>query len=146
MGTSRWRNYFAISDGPEAVLACLRCLAGSVLLDSDEVRAWAAALSDWLARTFPGGTLHCELPFSRHLPTGQWQNGQIDLALERPDGWVIVDHKSNPQPKADWLEVAARHSGQLAAYAEALEDLSGRPVLATLIHFSISGGVVEVRV
>ena len=56
-----------------------------------------------------------------------------------------MDHKSNPQPKADWLQVAARHSGQLAAYAEALEDLSGKPVLATLIHFSVSGGVVEVR-
>ena len=128
----------------QAVLQELVAQYPGVLLDSDEVRARAAALSDWLARTYPGGTLHCELPFSRPLPTGQLQNGQIDLALERPDGWVIVDHKSNPQPKADWLQVAARHSGQLAAYAEALEDLSGRPVLGTLIHFSISGGVVEV--
>ena len=128
----------------QAVLQELVAQYPGVLLDSDEVRARAAALSDWLARTFPGGTLHCELPFSRPLSNGQLQNGQIDLALERPDGWVIVDHKSNPQPKADWLQVAARHSGQLAAYAEALSALSGRPVLATLIHFSISGGVVEV--
>ncbi len=58
---------------------------------------------------------------------------------------MIVDHKSNPQPKADWLQVATRHSGQFAAYAEALEDLSGKPVLGTLIYFSASGGVVEVK-
>ncbi|NCA90104.1 MAG: hypothetical protein EOM92_14695 [Gammaproteobacteria bacterium] len=89
--------------------------------------------------------MHCEPPISRPLPTGQLQNGQIDLALKRQDGWVIVDHKSNPQPKADWLQVATRHSGQFAAYAEALEDLSGKPVLGTLIYFSASGGVVEVK-
>ena len=130
----------------QAILRELVAQYPGVLLDSDEVRTRAAALSDWLARTYPGGTLHCELPFSRPLPNGQLQNGQIDLALERPDGWVIVDHKSNPQPKADWLQVATRHSGQLAAYAEALEDLSGKPVLGTLIHFSVSGGVVEVTV
>lgn len=115
-----------------------------VVLDADEVLARAAALREWLDRSYPGGRLHSELPFSHTLATGQRRNGQIDLALERPDGWVIVDHKSNPQPKAEWLPVALRHSGQLAAYAGAVEALSGKPVLATLIHFSVSGGLVRV--
>ncbi len=33
---------------------------------------------------------------------------QIDLALELADAWVILDHKSNPQPKGEWPRLAAK--------------------------------------
>jgi len=69
---------------------------------------------------------------------------QIDLVLELADAWVILDHKSNPQPKAEWPRLAAKYSGQLAAYADALASLGGKPVRETLIHFSVSGGLVRV--
>jgi hypothetical protein len=55
-----------------------------------------------------------------------------------------VDYKSNPQPRAEWPRLAAKHSGQLAAYADALASLGGKPVRDTLIHFSVSGGLVRV--
>jgi hypothetical protein len=42
-----------------------------------------------------------------------------------------------------WFEKLLEHSGQLAAYANALAELSGKPVLRTLIHFSVGGGLVE---
>jgi ATP-dependent helicase/nuclease subunit A len=113
-------------------------------LDADEVLSCGRNLAGWIAHLYPDARLHCELPFSRHLPTGQLQSGQIDLALELPDQWIVIDHKSNPQPKTQWCEIAAKHSGQLAAYADALADLSGRPVAETLIHFSVSGGIVRV--
>jgi ATP-dependent exoDNAse (exonuclease V) beta subunit len=114
------------------------------VLDAGEVLDRARDLARWLANAYPGARLHGELPFSRPLPTGQIQSGQIDLALELADGWVIVDHKSNPQPKAEWPRLAAEHSGQLAAYADALASLGGKPVRETLIHFSVSGGLVRV--
>lgn len=115
-----------------------------VQLDAAEVLGRARALVAWIGQQYPGARLHCELPFSRMLPTGQLQSGQLDLALELTDGWVVIDHKSNPQPKREWLRLAAEHSGQLGAYAEAVSAISARPVLETLIHFSISGGLVRV--
>lgn len=118
----------------------------SVTLDAGEVEACSRSLAGWIARRHPDAKLHCELPFSRQLTTGQFQSGQIDLALELPDRWVIIDHKSNPQPRTQWCAIAAEHSGQLAAYAGALADLSGLPVGETLIHFSVSGGMVRVVV
>ncbi len=58
----------------------------------------------------------------------------------------IIDHKSNPQPKSEWVAIAKKYSGKLKEYQNVLENLSDKLVLATLIHFSVSGGVVEVRV
>jgi ATP-dependent exoDNAse (exonuclease V) beta subunit len=114
------------------------------VLDAGEVLDRARDLARWLANAYPGARLQGELPFSRPLATGQIQSGQIDLALKLADGWVIVDHKSNPQPKAEWPRLAAEHSDQLAAYADALASLGGKPVRDTLIHFSVSGGLVRV--
>ncbi|NEV60380.1 UvrD-helicase domain-containing protein [Thiorhodococcus minor] len=101
-------------------------------------------LSAWIAQHYPSARLHCELPFSWHLPSGKLQEGQIDLALELADTWVVIDHKSNPRPKSEWLGLASEHSGQLQAYAQALKALSGKPVKESLIHFSVSGGMVHV--
>jgi len=43
------------------------------------------------------------------------------------------------------VEIAQEHTGQLQAYREVVESLSGKPVLETLIHFSVSGGLVSVN-
>jgi ATP-dependent exoDNAse (exonuclease V) beta subunit len=127
-----------------SVIAAVLAQYPTVVLDADEVLDRARELARWINDTYPGATLHCEWPFSRPLPTGQWQVGQIDLVLELPTGWVVIDHKSNPQPRSEWLPLAATHSGQLAVYADALADLSGKPVHERLIHFSVSGGLVRV--
>ena len=115
-----------------------------VILDAEEILARAGALAAWIDVQYPGANLHCELPFSRQLASGQMQIGQIDLALQMGNAWVVIDHKSNPQPKTEWLALAAEHSGQLAAYAEAVSALGGQPVVDRLIHFSVSGGLVRV--
>ena len=67
----------------------------------------------------------------------------MDVLLETPEGWVIVDHKSSPRPRAEWVEEALAYSGQLRAYARAL-DAAGRPVAGCWIHFAVGGGMVQV--
>lgn len=79
------------------------------------------------------------------LSSESLRQGAIDLVVETDNGWIIIDHKSNPQPKEKWLEIAQNHTGQLKAYRDTLETLSGKPVISTLVYFSISGGLVEVR-
>jgi ATP-dependent helicase/nuclease subunit A len=115
-----------------------------VMLNADEILQRSQALKAWISAKYPGARLHCELPFSRQLANGQLQQGQIDLALELPDHWVIIDHKSNPEPKKKWLAIAAKHSGQLFAYGDAVAALTELPVTEALIHFSVSGGLVRV--
>lgn len=81
----------------------------------------------------------------QRLSDGGLRQGAIDLVVETDEGWVVIDHKSNPQPRDQWLEIAEEHSGQLQSYRDALTGLSSKPMIGTLIHFSVSGGLVEVQ-
>jgi ATP-dependent exoDNAse (exonuclease V) beta subunit len=112
-------------------------------LDTLDIKQSSQALVDWINTKYLVAKLHTELPYSLMLANGQSQNGQIDLALELENSWVIIDHKSNPQPAFKLCEISFEHSRQLAAYANALSQLPDKPVLKTLIHLSVSVGLVE---
>ena len=71
--------------------------------------------------------------------------GTADLLFDSPAGWIIVDHKSYPGPKSQWVREAEGYAGQLKAYADALTRATGRPVAGTYINFVIGGGVVELQ-
>lgn len=109
----------------------------------EQVYKSSFALLDWIETNHPKAKVHTELPFSLNLDNGSLRQGEIDLAIETDNGWVIIDHKSNPQPLDKWPDIAVKHSGQLKAYKDAVEELSNKPVLKTLIHFSVSSGLVE---
>ena len=72
------------------------------------------------------------VPASRFNPalTGEEKlllQGVIDLFYEENDGWVIVDYKTDSA--ADEAYYRANYETQLRLYAQALEDLTGHPVL-----------------
>lgn len=122
-------------------------LDNSVLkqVSAGEIIAQAHHLLTWIGVKYPKARLHTEYPFTRHLENSSLQQGSIDLLVETDDGWIIIDHKSNPQSKSEWESIATKYSGQLNEYKNALERLSGKSVISTLIHFSVSGGVVELN-
>ncbi len=72
--------------------------------------------------------------------------GQIDLLLETPSGWVIIDHKITVIEPGAWEEKAMRYSGQLYDYKQALEEVTGKPVESCWIHFFAAGGLVRLDV
>ena len=88
--------------------------------------------------------IHVEYPIEYVKPNGQIATGWIDALVETDKGYIIVDHKSNPQSRADWNDVALKYSGQLALYKEAVEAVLDKPVLGCWIHFAVTGGCVEV--
>lgn len=114
------------------------------VLQTEQILNQGRALIDWIKTQYPGAVLHTEMPIMLTLSDGSLRQGAIDLVIGTDEGWIVIDHKSNPQPKDLWLEVAKEHSGQLQAYREALETLSGKTVIKTLIHFSVSGGLIAV--
>ncbi|MHC6219809.1 UvrD-helicase domain-containing protein [Arthrobacter sp. MMS24-S77] len=96
----------------------------------------------YLETEFPGWIRHREAAISWR-PENRVMEGWIDLLLESPEGFVLVDHKTYPgnDPEGHILE---KYLGQMAAYREALVAAAGKPVLRTLMHLPALGQVYEV--
>jgi len=86
-----------------------------------------------------------EYPIEYQLPNGQTASGWIDALVETEQGYIIVDHKSNPQSSASQQEIALKYSGQLALYKAAVEAATNKPVLGCWIHFAITSGAVSIE-
>jgi ATP-dependent exoDNAse (exonuclease V) beta subunit len=110
---------------------------------ADDAQAAARRFIGWVTETFEPDTWHVEYPMTHVLDSGQVVQGSIDLLLETADGWVIIDHKATPRPRAEWKDIARSYSGQLAMYRDAVEAVSGKPVIGTWIHFAVGGAVTS---
>ena len=103
------------------------------------------ALHQWIASRWPSATPHAEIPVQCLLPTGQVLNGRIDLLLDTDTGWVLIDHKSSPLAPDRWAQLADEHGSQLAAYAQAVTQATGRPVQECWLFLPVAGGGVGVE-
>lgn len=115
------------------------------VITAKSVTGQIAALDNWMAQRWPQARRHAEIPVEAVLPNGQLMQGRIDLLLETPVGWILLDHKSNPQGPEKWEGIANDYSGQLAAYGNAVERATGKPVMESWLFFPVSGGGVRVE-
>ncbi|MBK7249601.1 MAG: UvrD-helicase domain-containing protein [Gammaproteobacteria bacterium] len=105
-----------------------------------------AALQAWIASRWPGCPQHAEVPIESVLSTGQVLHGRIDLLLETPEGWVLLDHKANPAPRERWVELTTEYGGQLSLYAGALARATGRAVAEAWLVLPVAAGAIRVSV
>jgi ATP-dependent helicase/nuclease subunit A len=75
----------------------------------------------------------------------QKAKGWIDLLVETPSGYVIVDHKSFPGSRDKWREKALEYAPQLNLYAQAVEKATERPIVAIVIHMPILGVFIRLH-
>lgn len=101
-------------------------------------------LYNWLADTYSGAKVSCEVPVTYHDENGTLYQGFIDMLLELPEGFVIVDHKTHPAAH-DAEKYAASCAGQLNLYRKAVEAATGKRVLQTVIHLPNLGKCYEVK-
>jgi hypothetical protein len=113
-------------------------------LDPGALVSQIESMDAWIRARWPGCRRHPEIPIEAVLPSGQTMQGRIDLLLETEDGWILIDHKSNPAPRDRWGEVAGEHAGQLFMYAAALEHVTARPVREIWILLAIAGGAIRI--
>ena len=106
----------------------------------------ADRLQRFVEKSFgPDCIWHREWPI--HLKVGdQKSSGWIDLLVETPDGYVIIDHKGFPGSHDDSEKKALEHGPQLARYKDAIEKATGRPVLKTFIHMPVVGNILEIKI
>jgi ATP-dependent exoDNAse (exonuclease V) beta subunit len=110
------------------------------------VRA-ADALRARLEARFPGAAWRREWPVVAKLRDGghpRLLRGEVDLFLELPGGFALVDHKSFPGSEAERDARVRAHAVQLAWYARALAAALEKPLRAAFVHLPIRGELVEV--
>lgn len=69
--------------------------------------------------------------------------GVIDCLIDTPEGFVIVDFKTDRVSKDGLAARAARYRPQLDAYADAVEAVFGRPVKQRVLYFFDTGNTWE---
>ncbi|MDE0038232.1 MAG: UvrD-helicase domain-containing protein [Gammaproteobacteria bacterium] len=113
-------------------------------LDAKDAIAVARRFARCLEERFQVTSVHVEAPILHALDDGRVVRGFVDVLAETDRGWLVIDHKSSPQPASKWPEEAMKYSGQLAAYKAAL-SAAGRDARGCFLHFAVTGGLVEVR-
>lgn len=141
----------SFTDGPtgtwlsdDAVVQVLEGFQVRAHVDAAAVRQQIQAFHAWIQQRWPGCRARAEVPVKAPMPGGQVLNGRIDLLLETPQGFILIDHKSSPHASEQWGELAGRYQGQLAAYAQAVETAAGRSVREQWLWLVVGGGVVRV--
>ena len=113
-------------------------------INAADAVAAAGRFHAFLQERFAPTAIEVEVPILHRLADGRVVRGFVDLLAETAEGWLIIDHKSSPQPKSTWRRDALCYAGQLAAYRDALLAAQ-RKVAGCWVHFAVTGGLVEVR-
>ena len=130
-------------DAVDRAAELIRNGAGEGALSPQDAIDCARRLMDEVHTRFAPRRMLAEYPVELVQENGQVLRGWIDLVLETEHGWIVIDHKSSPRPRSEWSAEAQQYSGQLAAYADALQG-AGLHCAGCWVHFPVSGGLVEV--
>ena len=87
-----------------------------------------------------------EVPFQIMMPDNESAQaagdmlvrGAIDLAFREPEGWVIVDYKTDRAPAGRVDRLVAKYSPQVQMYRQAWTSITGQPVKEAGLYFTHS--------
>jgi len=138
-------DYSPLSDEQRLELAqeLIKQWGVETAIEVSEVVAVGQHLVEFLDRRYPGYKAFREWPMLLRNDKGQIMQGWIDLLLELPNGYVIIDHKSYPGPNPQ--EWAKKYAPQLEAYKEAVEKATGKPVIDMLIYLPVRGEILKMQ-
>lgn len=111
-------------------------------IDSKDIVNAEEKLMAFIDTTYSDAKIYREWPVSLINEQSQQIQGWIDMLIELPDGYVIIDHKSYPGTDAE--EHVKQYAPQLAAYREAIMKATGKNVISTLIHLPVLGRIFSV--
>lgn len=114
-------------------------------VDQTAVKSQLEAFQTWLKRRWPHSSIHVEVPIEATRPDGSRLRGRIDLLVETPEGWILIDHKSNPGGSSRDDQLAQEYGPQLAEYAQAITLTSGKPVNEQWLYLPVAGRAIQVR-
>lgn len=116
-------------------------VAASLMVD--EVLEQIGAFEKWWQQRWEGACAKPEYPIQVAMRNGQYLNGRIDLLIETPTGWILIDHKANLGLEENLEELAKTYGAQLQCYAEAIEKVTRKPVVETWLNLPVAGKVIR---
>jgi ATP-dependent exoDNAse (exonuclease V) beta subunit len=118
---------------------------GFTCLDPRHVVEMGTRFRGFVDKHWPGAVLRREAPINYRIGD-RTMSGRLDVVVETPDAIIVVDHKSFPGPRPQWLEQAKKHGGQLRLYREAIRASMPVPKPVKLaLHLPIAGEVLMVE-
>jgi ATP-dependent exoDNAse (exonuclease V) beta subunit len=114
-----------------------------LMVDSVAVVEQVAAFTQWITARWGTANVMVEIPIEANLANGRRLRGQIDLLVDAPTGWILIDHKCDPRSAAGDDRLANAHGPQLAAYAAAVHTVTGRPVLEQWVFLPVAAQAVR---
>lgn len=145
---SAFHDYIALNPQKNGKLYAKRLLENYGVENSVEPAVLVECcqnLYNHLNTAYTGAKISCEVPMTYHDADGTLYQGFIDMLLELPEGFVIIDHKTHPAAH-DAEKYAASCAGQLSLYRQAVEAATGKKVLQTIIHLPNLGRCYEVKI
>jgi ATP-dependent exoDNAse (exonuclease V) beta subunit len=130
-------------DRLERAQALLSGFGVAAFFDAEAALAAAVRFREWVERTFAPTRVFAEYPVTQLLEDGRVVRGWIDVLLETDAGWVVIDHKSSPRPRAEWQAEVIGYSGQIATYRDGL-TACGKNVARCWIHLPVGGGLMTI--
>ncbi|HZK25087.1 MAG TPA: helicase-exonuclease AddAB subunit AddA [Oscillospiraceae bacterium] len=121
-------------------------------LDPAKVTAFFRSEAGQLMLTYKEQVLR-EWPFTYALPAAELAaeehetvliQGIIDVLVSTPEGFVIIDYKTDRLPTEGMAELAKRYQVQLAYYARAVETILHEPVQAAYLYAFAADRAVRV--
>ncbi|HEK1310373.1 TPA: PD-(D/E)XK nuclease family protein [Pseudomonas aeruginosa] len=83
------------------------------------------------------------MPIEADGPNGTRIRGRIDLLVEEPNGWILLDHKSNLGGAARDEDLVAEHGPQIESYGYALLSATGKPVSQRWLYLPVAARAVR---
>jgi ATP-dependent helicase/nuclease subunit A len=118
---------------------------GVTALDPRDVVTMGGRFRQFVDAKWPGSVVRREAPVT-HRFGHRTLSGRIDAIIETPELLVVVDHKSFPGGRAQWIGQAKKHAGQLRRYREAIAaSFETRKPIKLALHQPIAGVVLMVE-
>ena len=116
---------------------------GAAVVPEQIAGFWASDMG-WTARSAPN--LRREFKFSVLMPASRYHpdapegehmllQGVVDCCFENEEGLTVIDFKTDRVSAQTMAERAESYRGQVELYAQALEELTGRPVTTKMLWF-----------
>jgi len=131
--------------GAEDVRGILARMGVGDAMAAEDLWRQLVAVVAWMEQRWPAATPWVEVPVTQGLSNGQRVNGRIDLLLQTPTGWILLDHKASPQGSQGWEALAQKYGGQLARYADAVTAVTGLPVIERWLVLPVAAAAVRLE-
>jgi ATP-dependent exoDNAse (exonuclease V) beta subunit len=114
-------------------------------LDPRDVATMGSRFRTFVDTRWPDAILRREAPIIYRMGN-RTLSGRIDVFVETTDAIIVIDHKSFPGARSQWLDQARRYTGQLRLYGDAITASMPAPKRVQLaLHLPISGEVLLVE-